>query len=262
MARWATSGLLTNDCSWRTHSQTRCCITLSGWDGSIHEWELHGYSECISELPPTPSGALGTEMVIEMHMSRKSYYYGKLVLALLQCPVCMSVFALMLKKSSRTRIVTVTKLFFPLFTMAGMSFFSFGYDLGDLDGRCSFMATLFLSNISMIFVIGETVPKGIEETPIDRVVSLQLIGLFSTCAMHVVLSTMKRNDVPDNQIQALQFTFIVAMAIAFGVIYTLILPAWWRNRRRKVKLNEASLAERWLRKHEVIQEGFKYKAAK
>jgi hypothetical protein len=48
-----------------------------GWDGKIHEWQLHGYSERIEELPPTPSGALGTEMKLELHISRKSYYYGE-----------------------------------------------------------------------------------------------------------------------------------------------------------------------------------------
>jgi hypothetical protein len=55
------------------------------------------------------------------------------------------------------RIVAVTKLLFPLCTMAGMSFFSFAYNLADLAGRCSFLATLFLASVSMIFVIGETV---------------------------------------------------------------------------------------------------------
>jgi hypothetical protein len=159
------------------------------------------------------------------------------------------------------RIVAVTKLLFPLCTMAGMSFFSFAYNLADLAGRCSFLATLFLASVSMIFVIGETVPKGIEETPIDRVVTLQLVGLFCNCAMHVVLSAMKQNDIEAWEIEALQSTFLVAMAIAFGFIYSLVLPPWWRNRKQKLKLDDIDRAEAWLLKRNVIQKGFKYYAA-
>jgi predicted lipase len=107
----------------------------------------------------------------------------------------------------------------------------------------------------------ETVPKGIEETPIDRVVTLQLVGLFCNCAMHVVLSAMKQNDIEAWEIEALQSTFLVAMAIAFGFIYSLVLPPWWRNRKQKLKLDDIDRAEAWLLKRNVIQKGFKYYAA-
>ena len=68
-----------------------------GWDGSIIEWHLHGYSACTTEKPPSRSGVLGTDVIVRLHISRDSYYY-------------------------------VSKLVFPLLTLAGMSFYSFALD--------------------------------------------------------------------------------------------------------------------------------------
>ena len=53
-------------------------VWWQGWAGDINEWQLHGYSARVLELPPTPSGALGTEMMLKIHISRKSHYYGML----------------------------------------------------------------------------------------------------------------------------------------------------------------------------------------
>jgi hypothetical protein len=193
-----------------------------GWDGKINEWHLHGYSSRIGELPPTPSGALGTEMKINIHISRRSYYY-------------------------------VTKLLFPLLTMAGMSFYSFALDVSDLNGRFSFMATLFLANISMIFVIGETMPKGLDESPIDRIVMLQLVAFFFNCAMHVVLSMVNESTTSTPmEIKELQSVFFGTMGVAYGFIYALILPPAWRHDRSKAKLTV----------NQELGDGFKYVVAK
>ena len=118
-------------------------------------------------------------MIVRLHISRDSYYY-------------------------------VSKLIFPLLTLAGMSFYSFALDVEDLKSKLNFIAIIMLSNMSMIHIIAGTVPKGLHGT-IDRVVMLQLVALFCNGGMHAVV----KNSV---HVETVQYVLFITMVCVFGAI--------------------------------------------
>ena len=96
-------------------------------------------------------------------------------------------------------------------------------------------------------------PKGLDESPIDRIVMLQLIAFFFNCAMHVVLSMVNESATSTPmEIKELQSVFFGAMGVAYGFIYALILPPAWRHDRSKAKLAV----------NQELGGGFKYVVAK
>lgn len=120
-----------------------------GWDGSIEEWNMHGYSYFIEEHPPTASGALGTSVHLKFHLSRLPGFY-------------------------------ISKVVVPLIVLWQMQFWTFAFPVEELIPKLSHISTLLLTTSAVVYVISAFLPKLAFLTLIDRTVR----SLFLTITLN------------------------------------------------------------------------------
>ena len=117
------------------------------WSGEMHEWLLHGISTRVIAHPPKDRGSLEqTEVLLFFHLSRKSgFFFWKALL--------------------------------PLYLTVLLASAMFQFPVTDLENRTNVVATYFLAEAAMLYVVGESLPKTDFLTCIDQVIVLTMVTL-------------------------------------------------------------------------------------
>jgi hypothetical protein len=116
------------------------------WDGDISEWILHGISTGMSEMPKSAQGQTFSKIEITAHITRKAGFYFR-------------------------------KTLLPLYLLTFLSYSTFMFPTESLEDRMANVATFFLACFSMLYVVGESLPKTDELTKIDNIIMLSTISL-------------------------------------------------------------------------------------
>jgi hypothetical protein len=120
------------------------------WNGAVREWEIIGFSYDMDEQGPTAAGGEPTFVNFRTHLARKyQFYLWKTLL-----PNCM------------IAIFTFLTPFFPSDVIAE---------------RISYIATLVVSTLALLFVVGESLPKLDSLTLIDKC-------MFLTMSIEIILA--------------------------------------------------------------------------
>jgi hypothetical protein len=131
-------------------------LTL-GWSGDITEWELHGVSTKIDELPPSHSGLESTTVVVCFHVSRRwAYYFWKVLV--------------------------------PLYLLTGLSMSTFEFEVDNVSDRTSTISTYFVAAFAVLYVVSVALPKTNFLTKIDALIVCTLLALAFTGVATAVLA--------------------------------------------------------------------------
>jgi hypothetical protein len=132
-----------------------------GWDGSIEEFTLHGYSYFIEEHAATASGALGTSVHLKFHVSRRPDFY-------------------------------LTKVITPLIMLWQMQAWTFFLDDDDLPKRIAHVSTLLLTACAMVYVVSGFLPKLAFLTEIDRTMQALFVTIVCNGWLEIVAHTVRQ----------------------------------------------------------------------
>jgi len=135
------------------------------WDGALPEFYLLGMSMRIEEKPPTASGQEVTNVHLHFNVSRHSSFY-------------------------------FWKALFPIWLLATLCFASFMFETDDLANRMSTVLTLFLASFTMLYVVGESLPKTDFLTKIDLVIIVTSAVLAGTAGASCAIVAIHRRRGP------------------------------------------------------------------
>jgi hypothetical protein len=171
----------------------------------IAEWDLHGVSSRIEELPINASGAYQTKVTLDFHVSRKAAYY-------------------------------FWKALLPLYLLTVLSFSTFEFECDNLSDRNATVATYFLAAFAMLYVVGSALPKTDFLTKIDKVIILTTVSLACVGLAARYLSRVFNNhgvEVANTWNTIIEVGLVATYFISNCIIF---LPAWWSQRSTIQKL--------------------------
>ena len=174
-----------------------------GWDGSLPEWNTHGVSTRLHEVPTTAAGRYETILHVKLHVSRMSGFY-------------------------------VSKVLLPTWWMALLSFRVFGYHVEQLAERDAIIATYFLASLSLVYVVGQFLPKLDFTTPLDDVLLLtMLIMVLEALASSIVHAGNNWGYGEAAVVADAWFMWLIMLGYAVGNVVILgTYFAWGAGRRR------------------------------
>jgi hypothetical protein len=180
------------------------------WDGVIKEWTLHGVSTCLVDMAPSAQGQTFAKIEIAMHISRNAAFY-------------------------------LRKTLLPLYLLTFLSYTTFAFPVSSIEDRMANVATFFLACFTMLYTVGESLPKTDCLTKIDiiimaTVVSLALIGAASVLTFKIAY-VMHEYDDDDTANMVNSVIGIIISSLYVIINLVTFAPSILRQTRLRAKMD-------------------------
>ena len=179
------------------------------WDGTVREWEIEGFSYDIEEKQGTAAGSEVTLFHFRIHLSRKYSFY-------------------------------VWKTLFPNFVLGMFTFLTPFFPREEQGDRVNYVATLLLSTLALLFVVGDSLPKLDSPTLIDKCMIVTMALEIVMALNAVIVSAML-----DGKFGALVDTWLaVALLVSYLVVNIILIRRVVVRRRshRKEELDKGCMS--------------------